>query len=835
VGDDVFPFVGFASKPWDFDSACIVITAASDKPEDAVRTCRQLGAPVVWVCRNGTVEWWTQHSTTPTLFDSRPLGQFDALVRQHKANLLPESIYRAKTLGRLPGAGQLSFVDVGLMPLLRGEEGEKLGGLVENMTRVTLDGLSRGNPGKTVIRDVFINIFRLLAGKILKDKDVGDFGRLDLQDPAAVLSSVARHYSATDVNVKLSRQWRAALLPASELISRYANVRVVSPETLAYVYEHTLVSKALRKTLGIHATPPYLVDYIVWQLYDWVREIPQEDRHVFEPACGHAPFLLAAMRMLRLEMQGETDRNIHAYLKTHIHGVEVDDFAREIARLSLTLADIPNPNGWDLKSADMYASNVLAEETSRCGIMLSNPPYERFDATERTKYQEAGFPVRHKKAVEMLDRTLRYLPPRAAFGVVVPQGVLHNTEAKEVRAMLLQEYEIREVCLFADKVFEEGEAETAVLLGRRRKNRRRSSDLVKYRRIREQSVERFAQTYEADTEHTLSIAQLAAAPDLSFRVPDLPEVWAYLRSNPTVGEVASVGQGFSFAEKGLIAEARKAGSHQLPDSVRAFLGGVRNVSIWEVPSAVWVSPSRTPINPWRSGQYTGRPQVLVNYVRVMRGPWRIKALLDNEGHAAINTYTTVRPITGGPPVEFIWAVLNSPLANAFVYCRTFQRHIYDSVIGQVPLPPHWQEDVAPIVAAAKEYVALVRDPIDFALKGDSEIAVREALLRMDAAVMKAYGMPVHLERSVLDLFRLPQTNKKSRRRKGVGCTFGDYFAPDFKSLIPLHKYISSAYRKSTVDEVAARMKPGESAHVRARLPHRHTDNLLLVRPLMPTA
>ncbi|MEN6536022.1 MAG: DNA methyltransferase, partial [Bryobacteraceae bacterium] len=360
VGDDVFPLVGFASKPWDFDSACIAVTAASDNSEDAVKACRQLGAPVVWVCRNGTVEWWTQHSTTPTLFDSRPVDQFDTLIREHRADLLPESVYRAKVLGRMPGAKQLDFVDVGLMPLLRAEAGEKLGTLVEDMTRATLQGLGRSNPSKAILRDVFTRVFRLLAGKILKDKNVGDFGKIDLQDIDKVLSAVTKHYNAADGDTRLSPEWRTALKAAGHLVSAYGSVRVVSPESLAYVYEHTLVNKDLRKKLGIHATPPYLVDYIVWQLYDWICDIPQEARHVFEPACGHAPFLLAAMRMLRLEMQGETDRKTHDYLKTHIHGIEMDDFALEIARLSLTLADIPNPNGWDLKHGDMYTTNVLA-------------------------------------------------------------------------------------------------------------------------------------------------------------------------------------------------------------------------------------------------------------------------------------------------------------------------------------------------------------------------------------------------------------------------------------------------------------------------------------------
>lgn len=810
VGDTKFPLVGFAGKPWDSRSACIAVVDGNGNPRAAAASCRELGAPIVWVRHNGTVDWWTQHDKTPSRFDSRPVAEFPKLVQQHKSDLSPTEVYRLKTLGRLPGARQLDFVDAGLMPLLEARAGAQLGGLVEDMTRAVLRGLSLRDPGKKKIREVFTAVFRLLAGKILHDKRVRGFANLALDDPRQVLKAVWKHYQAGDPAPALDRKWVSALSGACELITGFGDVRVVSPETLAYVYEHTLVNKSLRKKLGIHATPPYLVDYMLWQLSDWIREIPPADRHVFEAGSGHSPFLLAAMRMLRLEMRGEPDRTVHAYLKRHIHGVEIDDFACEIARLSLTLADIPNPNGWDLRLDDMYSPNVLAEQSRRCRILLSNPPYEKFDAADKRKYAAAGHPVRHSKAIELLDRTLKHLSPGAVFGLVVPQGVLHSKRAKEIRTLLLSEFEIREICLFADKLFEEGDDETAVLLGRRRFPKKRAKGRILYRRVREDSILRFAKSYAADSEQTVEMGALARAPDVTLRLPDLPAVWNYLARNDQLGVVANIGQGFSFERAGLIDSARQTGSRRTSDAVPAFLDGVQELSIWEVPAAVSLSPSRTPVRPWRSGDHTGEPQILVNYSPVMRGPWRIKALLDKDGHAVTNTYSTVRLHSKGPSVTFLWAILNSPLANAYVYCNALKRHIYDTLIASIPLPERWKECAAPIVEAAESYLKLVQESEDFALAAPDESAVREALLNMDAEIMRAYRLPVRLERAILELFRLPLSKKKNRRRKGVGCDFDDYFPADFESLIPLHKYISAAYRGSTVDAVAARMKPGQS-------------------------
>ncbi len=811
VGRAKYSFVAFASKPWDFDSACIAVVETCGEPEAAVRDCRQLGAPIVWVQHNGIVDWWRQHGTTPTRFDSKPVGEFASLVRSHEADLTPGRVYGAKVLGRLSNARQLDFVDVGLMPLLRTEAGEKLGELVEEMTRTTLKGLGRSNPSKAILRDVFTRVFRLLAGKILKDKDVDGFGGLDLQNPAVVLGAVAKHYNAAEASAHLSREWRTALRPASELISAYGNVRIVSPESLAYVYEHTLVSKDLRKKLGIHATPPYLVDYIVWQLYDWIRDIPAEDRHVFEPACGHAPFLLTAMRMLRLEMQGETDRRIHSYLKSHIHGVDVDDFALEIARLSLTLADVPNPNGWDLKSADMYASNTLAEEAARCRIMLSNPPYEAFAEGDKRRYKESGYEVRYKKAVEMLSRTLPELPVGSVFGVLVPQAVINGPEAREVREILVRDFELAEVCRFPGHVFEFAEMETAVVLGRRHsKDFDPRSHRVRLRSVGERGLPKFIENYSVEEDLAVPQSRLQSNPGLVFTVPALDELWTYLESNPRLWDVAIVGRGIEFKGK----EARNGVPvvlpHPKPPGYPAGFAGMARATqeIFTTPPLRGLAVKADLIENPRQGMATGQPQVLVNRNRAARNRWRLKAMLDPDGRAVKNNFLTVRPKDSRVPALFLWALLNSPIANAFVARDTMKRDNPESVLGKVPIP-RLDRIIEEVLTAAQVYRGL-------AAKGSTPAAQRpdqasaeasdgptdsqtcDALLAMDAAILKAYGLPPRLERQLLDFFR-------GVERKGVGCPFTGYFPADFRPTIPLWMYVSDDFRRCRADYLISRI------------------------------
>jgi hypothetical protein len=817
VGDTTYPLVGFAGKPWDFDSACIAVTETSDKAEDAVDACRQLGAPIVWVCHNGTVEWWIQHSTTPRRFDSRPLSRFAALVRTRRQDLAPENVYRAKVVGRLPSARQLQldFVDVGLMPLLRAEAGRRLGGLVEEMTWTTLNGLGQTNPDKDLLRDVFTRVFRLLAGKILKDKNVGDFATLDLQDPSAVLRAVAEHYDSGRTPGKttaiLSPEWRTALKPASELVSAFANVRVVSPESLAYVYEHALVSRDLRKKLGIHATPPYLVDYMVWQLYDWICEIPAEDRHVFEPACGHAPFLLAAMRLLRLELQGETDRGVHAYLKGHIHGVEVDDFAREIARLSLTLADIPNPNGWDLKSGDMYASNVLAAEAARCRVMLANPPFEKLTQDERTEYANAGFaPSATTKACEMLCRTIPQMVPGACFGVVVPQGLLHSREGAELRHTILSSTELREIDVFGDKLFEKSDHETAVLIGRR-KAAQRPSESLWFRRVGNADIDAFRERFEFSSEELVNVSRFTRSKSADLRLPELNMVWTHLSSYPTLGEIAALGQGLFHKGKNLPPGSWTVREPAHPGDTRGYSNVPDDLAIYDLPNEVGINVSPSVVDRTVAGLPTDRPQVLVNYAPVSREPWRIKAVLDEGGHALTNRFIAVRPVRPEITALYLWAILNSPVANAYAFCCSAgKRDILVGTMRRMPVPRWSSARAVHIEQAAMRYRTLATSPGQLFNNTATPESIRQALLEMDASVLRAYDLPVRLERQLLDFF-------SGAERKGVGCAFAGYFPADLKSLIPLHMYISSAYHRSTIDQVAARMQPGASAHVLASL------------------
>ena len=387
----VAPLVAFAQMPMDTRSSCIAVLTANHEPRSAVEECRPLGAPVVFVCFFDTLQWWKQRTDSAEWIESIALDNVDSFFQEHQHEFSPEAVYRAKTLGRIRSEYQLSFVDLGLMPLVEEEVGEALSGLIErNVSRL------KSRLGWNDVTDeqghwLLKSVFWLVSGKILKDKQVPKFENLKLADVEDVFSRVAAHYGTQSFQPG-SRQKLAALQESASIIDQFSSLSLTTTESLGYVYENTLISKETRAALGTHSTPSYLVDYIVGNLADWIAEIPENERHVFEPACGHAAFLVAAMRLLAQLLPSEKaiPSRRGPYLRSRLHGTEKDPFALELARLSLTLSDIPNPDGWDLRVEDMFIGDRLSKLTRGKTILLANPPFENFDDTELAAYRKAG-------------------------------------------------------------------------------------------------------------------------------------------------------------------------------------------------------------------------------------------------------------------------------------------------------------------------------------------------------------------------------------------------------------------------------------------------------------
>jgi len=801
------PIIGFAYPSYDARNACIAVADADllAEPtfENLANNYRDVGAPLLFICCGKELQWWSIKSKEVKCEEIVPADKLSVFFNKYQKRFSPESIYRAKNLGRLKEGSQLGFVDVGLMPLLEEEMGKDLSRLMKRILDVLHKQLDTPDIRPKLGQWLFQSAFWLLGAKILKDKQVPGFKTLNLEDVSELLQKVHRHYNAEQPPDCKTQQQKRALKEAAKTVNCFSNLGNLTMESLAYVYENTLIAKDIRKALGIHATPSYLVDYIVWQLFDWIRNIPQEKRVVLEPTCGHAPFLTSALRLLREMYEGD-GADLHTYLKNHLLGIEQDSFAREIARLSLTLADVPNPNGWRLEEGDVYQGDILSKLASESNILLCNPPFQDFTLKEQAFYKEKGEQLHcFNKAAEILWRTLPYMPNRSVFGVILPKGFLHKSNLAPLRKMLVEQFELAEICALPENVFSSAKHKSAVLLGRKHDGVKTTSVLsnkIRFRCIQKWELDKFRESYQAPTDE-ISQSKFDISSIYDFRLQLLCEVWEYCQSFSHLAKVAEAGRGLEYktkpekeetydSKKHLPLDAQTISKHKFANSVRGYDKFAMDIMLTDTPELFWMNLAPEVISRPRWGTKMKIPQVLLNSIRVGSGPWRLKALIDSKGHPVTTRFIVIRPKTRDWSLEVIWAILNSPLANAYTYCHSLERNNQTGMIRNLPIPdcdPYSLRRLANLVQA---YFDLY-DPKGKILQ--SEVDAKEAerrMLAIDAEVMRLYDLPPRLERQVLDLFA-------GWERKGVGFRFDRYFPKDFESWIPLHEYLSEEYQRST--------------------------------------
>jgi hypothetical protein len=126
------------------------------------------------------------------------------------------------------------------------------------------------------------------------------------------------------------------------------------------------------------------------------------------------------------------------------------------------------------------------------------------------------------------------------------------------------------------------------------------------------------------------------------------------------------------------------------------------------------------------------------------------------------------------------AVLNSPVANAYISVHDFKIDVRKRTLEGIPLPRWGNEEITVLERLVSAYEHAVKSPLS---SSDSE----RKLLAIDAFVLRGYALPPRLERQLLDFFQGAQ--------RPVPFQFVEYFPPGFAPTIPLWMYLSEDFRK----------------------------------------
>ena len=780
------PLAAFAQEPPSYRNASFGVAIANGRSGPAfIQEYRSLGAPqILEITDDRVLRWKMTGRGMPSLLEEVAPDGLSELFLRHRDEWSPRQVLRAKSDGEL--ATQLDFIDLDLIPALEFEVRSKLDTLLRDTISLTISTFERQSPfSKEHYPPLFRLIFRLVAAKVLADRHhPGDWAA---DDPQVVVRSVEEFYfrGSPPERVLDDAETQSA---GWERIRTAFHFQNLSADSLAYVYENTLVTPDTRKLFGIHSTPPAIAEYIVKQLPFDVIET--EERRVFEPFSGHSVFLVAAMQRLRELLPPEmSPMERHEYFVRMLAGIEIDDFAREVARLSLMLADYPNPDGWRLHGGDALTSTVFEQELAQANIVLCNPPFEAFSAAERERYKDLWS---FSRPAEVLHRVLAR-PPKL-LGFVLPKVFLGGRSYRELRSRLGSTYSSIESLSLPDRVFQHSDADTVLLLCASLKEGHLH---LKAGEVYKSDLKTFYTTHRPSYESEAVIEDPQRQLAHSMWLPPLQEVWTVTAKMRRLGQVADIHRGIEYNRR----LRGNEGMFVSADAQAGFVPGLHRVSGGTEPFVVYgadylnLSPDLMRTNayklPWQE------PKLVVNATRRTRGAWRITASQDNIGLVCYQNFHGIWP-TADIPLEVLAAVLNGPVANAYVSARELGRHLQIGSLGDIPIPEFGQAAQRLISSLVHRYIETRVLWLTGQLEVGESYDISHHLLRaIDAEVLRAYDLPPRLERAVLDWF-------SGHERPGP-VEFTEYFPSTFKPYVPWHLYTSGGFELASAKDTLNRM------------------------------
>jgi len=702
--------------------------------EETVRAHRALGAPLFFVIEQTDISIWQVFAEgSPRLLDRSLPGALPNLFESHRQDWNPDAIHRAKSIGRFNDVYQLDFVDVGLMPAIEGQVHEKL----DRLLREAL-GAIQGHEGRKIEdKLLFRGIFRLLAAKILTDRSHEIARRWEGKGVFMVLKGIGDYYGlegrdfdSAAVADQLSNAWK--------VLSSGINVANISADDLAFVYENTLVTPETRRSFGTHSTPRHVAEYIVGRLELW--QDAQNLPNVFEPFAGAGVFLVSALRHLRESMPHDwSDRQRHDMLVRRISGAEIDAFACEVATLSLILADYPNRNGWKIENADLFGNGALAKRLEKSDVVLCNPPFEIFTPEERTKYRELAI-ISGAKAEAVLALAVQARPK--ALGFVLPRTFLmdraYHTQRREIEKL----YREVELVSLPDGVFSFSQVESALLIAKGYIGQG-ERQVIRASEVDDKDKQEFALTGRPTRQREEARLQVGDGNGHLWITPLAP-IWRQLNGYLQLRNVVDGHWGLRWRDGGQ-REAELSGPGT--DRVRGLMTS-RKFRQFAVGRPKWLDYRQDHI--YGGANYAwSEAKLLCNAARLGRGYWRLAAAVDRVGLYASQQFIGLWPLPGIESVDLdaLAAVLNGPVANAFMADHSSEKRFRIETLLSIPIP---HELPAAVGQLAREYAAHVAKK-DIMVDRDMELS--RLLDQIDIMVLGAYDLSPRLERDLLCAFR----------------------------------------------------------------------------------
>ncbi|MDR3583528.1 MAG: N-6 DNA methylase [Candidatus Pacebacteria bacterium] len=277
-----------------------------------------------------------------------------------------------------------------------------------------------------------------------------------------------------------------AIVPAISLLQKYrlfgSNLQVIDD---AFEYLINLDAKGEK---GQYFTPRHVIDMAVKML------APTSKDFIIDTAAGSCGFLLHAMQYVwdkeinKKNFEDDYKAKQKDYAEKHLYGIDFDPRSVKIGKAMMLIAgdgktNVTNANSLDsevwneqahakfrpflrtFKDSDENRRNQEKMTDFNFDIVLTNPPFageikgvilNRYDlGFKHDKNFEKTSKHQNKVSRDVLfiERDLNFLKPGGRMAIVLPQGVLNNTQMEYVRRFVLSKARLLAVVGLHDNTF----------------------------------------------------------------------------------------------------------------------------------------------------------------------------------------------------------------------------------------------------------------------------------------------------------------------------------------------------------------------------------------------
>ncbi|OIO47356.1 MAG: hypothetical protein AUJ32_03140 [Parcubacteria group bacterium CG1_02_40_82] len=331
--------------------------------------------------------------------------------------------------------------------------------------------------------DSFTEIFKLIYAKLFDEKEARKRKDTEVlfrqsKDPKITFDTINKLFqSAAQEWPGIFSQYDKIELSPNHLsicVGKLEEIKLLDSdlEVIDAAFEYLLPDVAKGKK-GQYFTPRHAIDMAVKMLN------PKDGEYIIDPACGSGGFLIHAMRYVWNNQLKESDKQTKIeYAQKYIYGIDFDDKPTKIARAMMLIAgdgkshilklNSLSPKEWQgdeskklraraelwerLRKFDDYDKNKFNQDNLKYfdyDILLSNPPFagEIHETSllreyELAKNDKGKLRNKMERHILFIERSLDLIKPGGRMAIVLPQGVLNNTNMEYVRDYLLQKARI---------------------------------------------------------------------------------------------------------------------------------------------------------------------------------------------------------------------------------------------------------------------------------------------------------------------------------------------------------------------------------------------------------